>query len=94
MHDALARRLLSKTDMNQQNGSNNIDIDINELLNEAEEKLRRGMSIAGDLAARANEIIQRQPGAVIVGVAVLGFMTGVLLRRVQSSDTRATHERN
>jgi hypothetical protein len=62
---------------------------IDELVNEAEQRFREGVKAAGEWGAQAREIIQRQPGAVLAGVAILGFVTGLLIRRTASKERRS-----
>ena len=68
------------------NGTDNIDI--NNLINEAEQRFRKGMSMLNDWSAQARQVIDRQPAAVLAGVAVLGFVTGLLLRRAVVDEER------
>lgn len=65
---------------------NNDSININEFINEAEERFRKGAAVLNEWGSKASVLMQRQPGAVIAGVAVLGFVTGLLLRRAVISD--------
>lgn len=57
------------------------DVNLEELIGEAEEKFRNGVEMLNELGAEARELIQKRPGVVLAGIAVLGFLTGVLLRR-------------
>lgn len=61
---------------------------VDEMINEAEEKFREGVKVLNSWGAQAKELVQRQPGAVLVGVAVLGFVTGLLLRRAAGGERR------
>lgn len=75
--------------MAEKNGSENFDmnnIDVNQLINEAEERFRKGLTMLNQWGSKAGEIVQRQPAAVLAGVAVLGFVTGLVLRRAVMSD--------
>lgn len=61
---------------------------VDQLMHEAEQKFREGVKVLNSWGVQAKELIQRQPGAVLVGVAVLGFVTGMLLRRAASGERR------
>lgn len=78
--------------MAEQNGNENFNannVNVDQLINEAEERFRKGMTMINQWGSKAGEIIQRQPAAVLAGVAVLGFVTGLVLRRaVLSEDER------
>lgn len=67
---------------------NEENLNAEHVMREAEQKFRDGMRLVNDWGAQAREIIQRQPAAVLAGVAVLGFVTGLLLRRLGRGDER------
>lgn len=68
--------------------TSNDNVNINELINEAEQRFRKGMSMLNDWGSQARQVIDRQPAAVLAGVAVLGFVTGLLLRRAVVDEDR------
>ncbi|MBI3556418.1 MAG: hypothetical protein HY074_09165 [Deltaproteobacteria bacterium] len=65
-----------------------IDENIGAILHEAEERFRQGARVLNDLGQQAREIIRRQPAAVLAGVAALGFVSGLLLRRAVKEENR------
>ena len=72
--------------MAEQNNDSFNSANINEFINEAEERFRKGAAMLNDWGAKANDMMQKQPAVVLAGVAVLGFVTGLLLRRAVISD--------
>ncbi|MEW6055314.1 MAG: hypothetical protein AB1540_01760 [Bdellovibrionota bacterium] len=71
--------------------SRNVNLD--DIINEAEEKFRQGLSVLNQWGSQARDILDRQPAAVLAGVAVLGFVTGLLLRRTVNSEVHQEHGR-
>jgi hypothetical protein len=72
--------------MAEQNNDSLNNSNINDFINEAEERVRKGAAILNEWGAKAGDLLQKQPAVVLVGVAVLGFATGLLLRRAAISD--------
>ena len=62
--------------------------DLNEVLNEAEQRFREGIHALKIWGTRAREAIEKQPAAVLAGVAILGFVTGLLMRRMTGEEER------
>jgi hypothetical protein len=61
-------------------------VDFEELVTEAEQKFKQGIQALNQWGSQAREIIDRQPAAVLAGIAVLGFLTGLMLRRALPRD--------
>ena len=59
-----------------------------EVIHEAEKKFRHGVKVINDWGTQARDVIQKQPATVLAGVAILGFLTGLLLRRVSTRESR------
>lgn len=73
-------------DRGQDNFKDNVNFD--EIVGEAEQRFRAGMETLNQWGAQARVILEKQPAAVLAGVAVLGFLTGLALRRALPSDER------
>lgn len=72
------------TEKREQDLNENVNVD--ELVQEAERRFRQGVKAINEYGAHARTIIQKKPGAVLAGVAVLGFVTGLALRKLAMSD--------
>ena len=64
------------------------NVNFEEIMGEAEERFRQGMQVLNQWGEQARVIIEKQPAAVLAGVAILGFLTGLALRRGLPSDER------
>lgn len=55
--------------------------ELENILIEAEEKFKKAVTTLNQWGDQARMVIQTRPAAVLAGAAVLGFITGLLLRR-------------
>lgn len=60
--------------------------EFDETVSEVENKFRKGITALNQWSEQAREVLKKQPGAVLVGAAVLGFLTGLLLRRTETGE--------
>jgi hypothetical protein len=60
---------------------------IEQVMKEAEERFRQGLRFLNDWSTQAKEMIERQPGTVLAGVALLGFLTGLALRHTMTDSS-------
>ncbi len=69
-------------------GGEELGANIDAIMHEAEERFRQGAKVINELGGQARDVIKRQPAAVLAGVAVLGFIAGLLLRRGFNEENR------
>lgn len=69
--------------------SESTNMNVDQIMAEAEQRFRQGLDTFNEWSTQAKEVIQKQPALVLAGVAVLGFVTGLLLR----STTRSEEDR-
>jgi hypothetical protein len=63
-------------------------VDLDDFMHEAEAKFRKSVETLNDWGHQAREVLEKRPGAVLAGAAILGFVTGLLLRRAATGNER------
>lgn len=53
---------------------------LEEVFNDAESRLRSGMAQLGDWSDQLNRLIENRPGSLVAGIAIAGFLTGLVMR--------------
>jgi hypothetical protein len=67
---------------------------LEDLINEAADRLRQGLGTLTQWGEQANDILQNKPGALVAGLAVAGFMTGLMMHRREFERNRMRPEFN
>jgi hypothetical protein len=63
-------------------GQENLDEGFEQVVGQAEEKFREGLRAVSDWGEQARDVMERQPIVALAGVALLGFLTGLVIREV------------
>jgi hypothetical protein len=69
-------------------GQQKLDESYEQVVGQAEEHIREGLRAFDRWSGQARDIMERQPVAALVGVALLGFLAGLAIREISAPRRR------